>query len=93
MRTFGVTLETLGHALMWVGGAAYLGVLLMVVRSGSWPQLLEPVRAWLEAENLPLGPVTFVLGLVVVLAPGFLVALAGIDIQSRRPVARRNRNR
>ncbi len=79
MRIVGIALEQLGHALMWAGGVAYLGVSFSVVMSGSWPPLLEPVRTWLETENLPLGPVAFVLGLFAVLAPGFLIALAGKD--------------
>ena len=93
MRIVGVVLEQLGHALMWAGGALYLGVSFSIVMNGSWPPLLEPVRAWLETQNLPLGTVAFVLGLFAVLAPGFLIALAGKDIQSRRPVGRRERTR
>lgn len=83
MRSFGIGLERLGKVLMCGGGVFSLGVLLWVSTNGSWPQFLEPFRSQFETDNYSLDPLALVLGFAVVFAPGFLLVLAGNEIQSR----------
>ena len=69
---------------MLASGAVYLGIYFLAYqRSGLRPEILELFGERLPTEVFSLDPFAFVIGLCVVLAPGYLLVASGNIINSR----------
>jgi hypothetical protein len=83
MRAFGRELTRIGYGLAAIGLILFVGIFVIVLANGSWPQFLEPVRARFAIISDFVGGFALIVEGAIFVGPGILIAWLGQHLAGR----------